>query len=276
MYKCVFSDLDRTLLNAEGAMSAYTVEILNRLSEKGIEFVPSSGRAFNSLPKQLSQLIGLKYVVTSNGVSVNDFKRKECVSSSCVPSETIVGVLEYIKDRNVFIECFVDGQGYTSQSYYDDPVTKGGRVSYMVEYVRSTRKPVDDIRKFAFDNKDRLESLDLICDGSVAAEFEAELKEKFPNVYITHSENYLIEISNLESGKHSGMKKVCELLGIDPKECIAFGDANNDIEMLREAGLGIAVANASEECKKSADRVLMETHDQDAVAKELSRIFGLE
>lgn len=276
MYKCVFSDLDKTLLNSKADLSEYTIETINRLMDLGIKFVPSSGRAFNSLPSQLAKLHGLEYVVTSNGVSVNDFKRKECVSSSCVPSETIVELLDFIKDKEVFVECFVDGQGYTSRSYYDNPVTAGGRVLYMVEYVRTTRKPVDDINQFALENKDRMEAFDIICEGSRAAKLESELKEKFPNVYITHSENFLIEVSNLKSGKHSGMKKVCELLGIDPKECIAFGDANNDMEMLKEAGLGIAVANASEGCRNSADKISFWTNDQDAVAKELCDFFGLE
>lgn len=276
MYKCVFSDLDRTLLNAEGALSAYTIEIINRLIEKGIEFIPSSGRAFNSFPGQLSLLKGIKYVVTSNGVSVNDFQKRKCVSSSCVPTETIVDLLEYLKDREIFIECFIDGQGYTSRTYYENPVTKGGRLSYMTEYVRTTRKPVDDIRKFALDNKDRMEAFDIICDSSVASELEEELKIKFPDVYITHSENYLLEISNLESGKHNGMKKACEILGVKAEECIAFGDATNDMEMLKAAGLGIAVANAGDECKKAADRISLWTNDQDAVAKELSAIFELE
>jgi hypothetical protein len=273
MYKCVFSDLDRTLLNAEGKMSAYTVETINRLFELGIEFIPSSGRAFNSLPDQLSVLNGLNYAVTSNGVCVNDFKKRQSISSSCVSSQTIEALLKFIKDRNIYIECFVEGQGYTAKSYYENPVTKGGRISYMVEYVRTTRKPVDDIWKFAFDYKDKMEAFDIICDATVAFDFEKELKEKFTDVYITHSENYLIEISNVESGKHNGMKKACDILGIDLKDCIAFGDADNDKEMLKEAGLGIAVSNASDACKNSADKISLWTNNQDAVAKELREIF---
>jgi Cof subfamily protein (haloacid dehalogenase superfamily) len=273
MYKCVFSDLDRTLLNTEGKMSAYTVETINRLFELGIEFIPSSGRAFNSLPDQLSVLNVLNYAVTSNGVCVNDFKKRQSISSSCVPSQTIEALLKFIKDRNIYIECFVEGQGYTAKSYYENPVTKGGRISYMVEYVRATRKPVDDIWKFAFDYKDKMEAFDIICDASVVFDFEKELKEKFTDVYITHSENYLIEISNVESGKHNGMKKACDILGIDLKDCIAFGDADNDKEMLKEAGLGIAVSNASDACKNSADKISLWTNNQDAVAKELREIF---
>lgn len=56
----------------------------------------------------------------------------------------------------------------------------------------------------------------------------------------------------IESGKHRGMERCCKILGISPKECIAFGDASNDMEMLKTAGLGIAVANAKESNRSSS------------------------
>lgn len=94
-----------------------------------IYFVPSSGRALNSFPKELLKMEGLKYAVTSNGVSVNEI---------------------------------------------------------------------------------------------------------------------------IEIGKHRGMERCCKILGISPKECIAFGDASNDMEMLKATGLGIAVANAKESNRSSS------------------------
>ena len=128
-FKCVFTDLDKTLLASGSILTDYTKETIGMLISKGIYFVPSSGRAFNSFPKELLKMEGLKYAATSNGVSVNEI---------------------------------------------------------------------------------------------------------------------------IESGKHRGMERCCKILGISPKECIAFGDASNDMEMLKAAGLGIAVANAKESNRSSS------------------------
>ena len=70
-FKCIFSDLDKTLLNAEGTISDYTRTTIQTIISHGIEFVPSSGRAFFSLPECLSDICGLKYVITSNGACIN-------------------------------------------------------------------------------------------------------------------------------------------------------------------------------------------------------------
>ena len=134
---------------------------------------------------------------------------------------------------------------------------------------------MDDYDSFVIENVANTEAFDIIANPEIASEIKEELKEKFPGVYITHSENFLIEISNLESGKHRGMERCCKILGISPKECIAFGDASNDMEMLKAAGLGIAVANATPECKAAAAFTSEFTNNQDAVARELRKIFNL-
>lgn len=274
-FKCVFTDLDKTLLASGSILTDYTKETIDMLISKGIDFVPSSGRAFNSLPKELRKIQGLKYAVTSNGVSVNEIKNGKPVSTMCIPKEELKQIIRIAKDKKVCTEIFVKGQGYCSREYWNDPTIAGEKISERKIYVQATRIPLDDYDSFVMDNIANTEAFDLIADPDIASELEIELRRKFSGVYITHSENFLIEISNIDSGKHRGMERCCRILGITPKECIAFGDASNDMEMLQMAGLGIAVANATPECKSAADFVSEFTNNQDAVAKELRRIFSL-
>ena len=89
---------------------------------------------------------------------------------------------------------------------------------------------------------------------------------------MTTSAPHLIEISDEAAGKHAGLKKLLEMLKIDPSEAIAFGDGDNDSEMLREAGLGVAVSNAGELCRAAADMITA-SNEEDGVAEALYRVF---
>jgi len=87
------------------------------------------------------------------------------------------------------------------------------------------------------------------------------------------SSDILLEYCPLEANKGAGLEAVCKYLGISPEETIAVGDQNNDISMLRAAGLGIAVANATAEAKAAADLIIDETNDQHAVAKIINKFL---
>ena len=74
-------------------------------------------------------------------------------------------------------------------------------------------------------------------------------------------------------GKMSGIKRYLELAGIKREEIIAFGDAENDLEMLQFAGIGVAMGNGAEEVKAAADYVTADI-DDDGIEKALKH-FGL-
>lgn len=270
-YSCVFSDLDHTLLNSEGKLSEFTKETIELLTARGIDFIFSTGRAFYSLPKDVFNIKGACYAITSNGVSVNRLEDGSSVLSRCIDSRDIEELMSFLKDKKVLLECFVKGQGYTCQAYWDNPVCFGGS-TYKIEYIQSTRIPVSDINSFILENKNSIEALDIISPAEKRDVLLEEIEKKFPLLYCTFSEAFLIEISHKDSGKHKGMEYLCSLLGKDLTQAIAFGDGDNDIEMIKSAGLGIAVSNASTNCKNAADKIIG-SNNEDAVAKELRKIF---
>lgn len=275
IYKCVFSDLDKTLLNKKSTLSMFTKETIEKLLASGVQFIPASGRAFNSLPKILHEVKGIEYAITSNGVCVNSFKTGETLSSRCIPPEKIDQLMDFIKGRKAAVEIFMGGQGYTSRKYYENTQYLGDDVEDRTEYVQATRKPVDDFDGFIEKHRDKIEAFDISSDAVTIRGMVREIKRTITGIYMTNSEDYLIEISNEYSGKDKGVMECCRILGIKPEETISFGDAVNDIEMLSVCGLGIAVANAKDECKKAAQVILELTHDQDAVAKKLREIFDI-
>ena len=137
----------------------------------------------------------------------------------------------------------------------------------------STRLPVDDMPGFMRENAQRLDSVDVLCASSG---HRAELWERalsLKNAYITSSSPRLIEIADAEAGKGASLRRLCELLSV-PAQCVAaFGNGDNDADMLSFAGLGVAMENATAACIAAAD-VVCASNDEHGVAQMIYKILG--
>lgn len=140
-------------------------------------------------------------------------------------------------------------------------------------YVQSTRHLQDDIVSFLKQHADELDSMDIVVKDEAQKQKVIEvLKAEVEDIYITSSISQLVEISYKDAGKRSGVKFITEYLGLNPKQVAAFGDADNDIDMLEYAGCGIAMENASKGLLAVADAVTLH-HDRDGVAYALKNIL---
>ena len=81
-----------------------------------------------------------------------------------------------------------------------------------------------------------------------------------------------LELNWITADKGKGLMHLAEHLGLDASDTIAFGDSSNDLSMLRAAGIGVAMGNASEEVKSACDAVTL-TNDQDGVAAYLEQLL---
>ena len=95
-----------------------------------------------------------------------------------------------------------------------------------------------------------------------------------PSSDITSSVPRLLEISHKDAGKHSGLKYIQHHLHLKPEQTAAFGDGDNDIDLLLAAGTGIAMENASPSCKEAADAITKH-HDEDGVAWGMKHILHI-
>ena len=83
---------------------------------------------------------------------------------------------------------------------------------------------------------------------------------------------FFVEVLHPDVNKGLGLRRMCEACGIEPDECVVFGDGDNDIEYVQAAGLGIAMSNARDVLKAVADRETEFSNDDDGVAIELRRL----
>ena len=272
--KCIAFDLDHTIVNSDGSISEATRRMISEAIAKGIVVIPVSGRAYDTFPEAIRQMLGITYVVTSNGAAVYDQRTDERIHGVTLEAEDVHKILEYLsplfEDKQITYEAFVDGIAYAGKNYVEDPM-QFGVPDKNVSYVKNTRNPKEDILKFMLQHIGELDSLDVVVDNPLQYQkIEEEILKITNQVYTTRAVSYRLEISHKNSGKASGLRYVLDLLGIREEETIAFGDGDNDAEMLALAGIGVAMENATAICKASADTVCGSC-EADGVASYLQR-----
>ncbi len=272
--KCLALDMDGTILE-DGHLLEENKKALQEALDQGVHVVVASGRSFLTLPEEVIGIPGIEYAITSNGASVYYIPTGERIYSSLISASSAEAVLKVTEGEPLIYEAFVDGAAYSDARYVKDPITygmtptnvEGAHLIKMpadayLDFVNKTRTPVDDMPGFIRAHEGELESIALIInDGLVKKEVWKRLKEEVPDIYITSSVFHLVEISNKDTGKGTGLKQIAEILHLKREEIAAFGNEDNDCDMLTYAGVGVAVADASEACLKSADMIVPACHE---------------
>ena len=269
---CIALDLDQTTLNHQGRLSERNRQAIESAIRKGVQIVIASGRAVSALPDDICNINEIRYAITSNGAAVYDLHTKECLKQYKMTGDSIEKILHYTKNLEVAYETFINGQAYGQKEYVEDPVRFGASLM-AIPYIQSTRKPVTNIRDFLLDYKEQIESIDVVVkDENLKKKLWKVFEENISDIYVTSSVQQLLEISYQKSGKHSGAAYILEYLGLSREGLAAFGDGDNDAELLKFAEIGIAMENASDACKEAADAVTL-SNDADGVAYWIEKLL---
>ncbi|MDO4482267.1 MAG: HAD hydrolase family protein [Bacillota bacterium] len=256
--KLIALDLDDTTLTSAGTLAAETRAAIERAIKEGIEIVVASGRAFKALPEEVINIPGINYAVTSNGAAVNRLPSGERIKSYALPEKAVEEIMSIVEPyyEYVAVEAFIDGVPYSGRIHVEYPERFGCSKAY-IGYIQSTRKPVEDIRGFIRENKGNIDSLDVACpDEEIRKKIRQNIISSVEGIHITSSVKHLTEIINSSAGKDSGLKYICEIKGISRDNTAAAGNADNDIAMIKFAGIGAAVSNSSPACLEAADMVI--------------------
>lgn len=272
MVKLIALDLDRTTLTSDGHLSEANKRALSGAIKRGVHVCIASGRAFDTLPEEVLNVKGIEYAITSNGASVYRIADRKCIKSYILKPQSVDNVLSVCEQYPVTYEAFIRGCAYAAKEYIDNPV-KYGATENAIQYVRSTRILKEDIIQFINEHRNELDCMDVVLDDDILKrKIIDELYESDKDIYITSSVKQLIEISYKDAGKRSEVQYLAGLLGIDRKDIAAFGDADNDIDMIQFAGYGVAMGNATEHLKSIADYVT-KSNDEDGVAYAIENIL---
>ena len=269
--KLVAMDVDGTLLGKEKNLTKYTRSVLKQAGENGIHLVIASGRAFGAIPEMLLNIEGMAYVITSNGSSIFRVADRKRIFGQDLEEEQVRQLLTFYKEQNCPMEVFVQGEAYASRDYYEHPEVYGASPS-AVEYVHTTRKPVENLEDFTMENIHQIEGINYIVNDPVKKSVMRTELERMQNIYVTSSVPRYIEVSHGEVCKRNAMQWLGRYLNIEQKNMAAFGDGENDIEMIEYAGFGVAMGNAVDALKAAADFVTLSV-DEDGVAHVIEEFF---
>ncbi len=244
-------DLDGTILPGGGSISEKTVAAVESLRKSGTKIVVATGRRFEGAYEHAHRL-GLRDsdpVICYNGAMVRRMN-DETLLQNTLPKPVSIEFLKWAAGRDLHARVFTDGEialgpeTAASRKYLRHP---GGPGIFSVESAISWLQGLElgPIKLALTDSPSGVESW-----------FE-EAREKFAGeLFITRSHPYYVEIMSPESSKSQALSFLCEHWNIDPKRVLAFGDADNDIDMLRFAGHGIAVEPMTKAVREAADRIL--------------------
>ncbi len=254
-YRIVASDLDGTLFNTKVEVSPQNRAAIKKLYEKGIYFVPSSGRTLCEIPKELTDNPYIRFIIFSNGSSIYDKKTGETLLN-CIDKQVSSLAFDIIEQFETHITLRLGGHNYGDANTADDQsceylnVERGHR-GLLNTYGRF----IPNSREF-YRNADNIEMISVFFhNDSDRIKCKELLKEKC-DLMIASAMPYNLEICSSSAGKGNANLKLGEYLGIDKADIIAVGDSENDIPAIKTAGLGLAVANACEALKTEADEII--------------------
>lgn len=244
----IFTDLDGTLLNDEKEIGNYTKEVIKKY-KNDINIIPTSARSFNRIKpylEELGLLDNFNYTICFNGALIVNNKGVELFSSH-ISKSTMQELMNLIDKYN--IEWMI----YTKNELFK-------------------RRKIEDINKFIKDN----DTFKLIGTSSEEKidEIRKELSVMNDKLEITTSMSGRLVIVNKGSTKATAVEKIMARLNIGRENIIAIGDGENDIEMIKNAGYGVAMLNAPEAVKKTARMITKYTNNEDGVGKIIEEILN--
>ncbi len=266
-------DLDGTLLDSKKNVSPYTRSVLERAIEKGIIVLAATGRPLSGISEQILQIRGMQYALTTNGARVYDLVKGRWITEHPLSNKNACRALEILSKYDTLQEAYFDKEVMAGKEQLEN-LPHYHKNPYMWDYVRSTRTKVPSVLEWLRETKrdpDKLQSL--FADMDDLSEAWAEL-EQVSELKLSGSLGNNIEINDARVNKGAAILELGQILGICREEIMVCGDSDNDLDMLRMAGLGVAMGNAADDIKSAADYVTG-TNDEDGAAKAIIK-FALK
>lgn len=267
--KMIGLDLDGTLLNTRKELTERSREALRKAIDQGILVLAATGRPYTGIPEELRNFPGIRYALTSNGARILDTQTGTVLIEELLHWEDARRALRVMRKYDTLQEIYYDGQGYADRTKLEE-IHRYHHNPHMWEYVQKSRIAVSDIMEVIDREKRDMDKIQGLFADMRERELAWQELAKDKRIELVGSLKYNIEINAAGVNKGKGLIKLGELLGICREEIMACGDGDNDVEMLGEAGFGVAMENAEEEVKRAADYIT-ETNDEDGVAKAIER-----
>ena len=263
-------DMDGTLLDDDHAtVPPRNVAALRAASERGAAVAIASGRAWALLQGVHAQIGVTRYAVLSNGAAVLDIPSGEWLYRRPMDPSVRRTILTLLLDWGLPFEVYCEGENYIQHDRTEQVVSSALSPEFS-QVLRTCSHFPEDLNA-ALEGKD-VEKIHIF---HVPPERRQELLDAVAAcgpLAVTTSFGENMELTATGVNKGSAVQALCARLGLAPEQVMAFGDAGNDLELLRWAGWSFAMGNASDEAKAAA-RYVTGSNTEAGVAMAVERYF---
>ena len=290
MYKLVAIDLDGTMLNQYGIITEKTKKAISRAQEKGVEVMIASGRAITSVKRFSKEINSNKYFISGNGAITYDIKNNKILYENILSKTKALKIIKICEENSIYYNVYTENGiiaknlSYNTLYYYKDNLTKP-------DENRTHINIVENVYDYFEQREEKILKI-MICDEhkTVFNSIVRKLKElsEIEVLEVSHMSRKIIkqgtdeialeyfytEVSAKDVDKWNALEEIIGLMNISKEEVVTIGDNANDLKMITNAGLGVAMGESAPYVKQSAD-IIAPTNDEDGVAIILNKIFDL-
>lgn len=267
--KLIALDLDGTLLTSDKQLTPVVKAALESCIQKGIHVVLATGRMHAGIPAVLKNMPGIRYIIAANGAVIEDIKEKRVLARKSILWRDALQILDKFRHLPVMYDAQIAGIGKIEhrflqnlETYVSDPAIR--------QMIRETREGISDLRSYIEEQQNDVDKFNITFRDEVArAQVRKEL-QRFKDIQITSSLSNNLELNCMEATKGNGLAFLTDYLQLNRPETMACGDAENDESMIKQAGIGVVMRNASLYMKGAADFVT-DSNDDNGVAVAIER-----
>lgn len=277
-YELIALDMDGTLLDSGQRITPRAKAAVGEILAHGKQVVFATGRCRPQLEEYLECFPQMRYLICENGACVCDLKTGEDLFRRALPQQQVLHVMEAVEKEDVLAAFFIGNRSFMDRRTFLR-MEEFGLESYRAVFAKSAVW-VEDLFSFYRDRPLEVEKIALFFpSGNLnardglhrRAQACARVQERIHSLPVTMavSASGNMEITGEGVNKGTGLKLLCGHLGLPLSQTAAVGDGENDRELLRLAGLAVAMENASASIRAAAAVTVPDCdHDGAAVAME--------
>ena len=261
MYKLIAIDLDGTMLNKYGIITQNTKDIIKKVQEKGIEVIIASGRTINSVKNFSKEINSENYFISGNGAITYDIKNDKILYENVLSKNKAQQVIKICEENSIYYSVYTENGiitknlNYNTLYYYKENLNKEEKEKTHINIVQ-------DVYNYIEEKDEKILKI-MICDNNQLV-FKSILKKikeitDIEILDVSHMSRKLIkqgteeialeyfytEITSKNVDKWNALEMLIEMLNITKDEVITIGDNANDVKMIQNAGLGVAMGESA-------------------------------
>lgn len=268
-FQLIALDLDGTLLDSRKQIPTEAARAIRDVCAAGKTVVFDTGRAVCELEEQIAFLPEVRYAVFASGAGLYDIRENKAFGLCSIPAAETGRILALARATDCMPQIVLPDADVIQASHMEQ-LERFHMDVYRPMYEKAMTL-VPDIFAFAASCPEPFLKINLYhADPQERVRTRARLES--PALDLVYSEISSLECTARGVSKGSGLERLCGFLGIPLSACIAVGDADNDIPMLRAASLGVAMGNAPDHVKTAADRVVSDL-DHGGCAQAIMMLF---